>query len=93
MSSKISQGFWLNNLPNHHDLKSDIDNMGNYASEIVDRLEEVSREIDNQVSEIQRYMGEADDAAQYLIALSENIENLGDAIDRVEDIDTVIDIS
>ena len=93
MSSKISQGFWLNNLPNHHDLKSDIDSMGDYASEIVDRLEEVSREIDNQVSEIQNYMGYADDAAKYLIQLGENIENLGDAIDRVEDIDTVIDIS
>ncbi len=93
MSSKISQGFWLNNLPNHHDLRSDLDSMSNYSGEIVDRLEEVAREIDNQVSEIQRYMGEADDAAQYLIQLSENIENLGDAIDRVEDIDTVIDIS
>lgn len=93
MSSKISQGFWLNNLPNHHDLRSDLDSMSNYTSEIVDRLEEVSREIDSQVTEIQNYMGYADDAAQYLIQLSENIENLGDAIDRVEDIDTVIDIS
>ena len=93
MSSKISQGFWLNNLPNHYDLRSDLDSMSNYSGEIVDRLEEVAREIDNQVSEIQRYMGEADDAAQYLIQLSENIEKLGDAIDRVEDIDTVIDIS
>ena len=93
MSSKISQGFWLNNLPNHHDLRSDLDSMSNYSGEIVDRLEEVSREIDNQVSEIQNYMGEAEDAAQYLIQLSENIENLGDAIDRVEDIDTHIDIS
>ena len=93
MSSKISQGLWLNNLPNHHDLKNDIDNMGNYASEIVDRLEEVSREIDNQVREIQGYMGGAEDAAQYLIQLGENIEHLGDAIDRVEDIDTAVDIS
>ena len=93
MGSKISQGFLLNNLPNHHDLRSDLDSMSNYSGEIVDRLEEVAREIDNQVSEIQRYMGEADDAAQYLIQLSENIEKLGDAIDRVEDIDTVIDIS
>ena len=93
MSSKISQGFWLNNLPNHHDLTSDLDSISSYAGEIVDRLEEVSREIDNQVSEIQNYMGYADDAAKYLIQLSENIEKLGDAIDRVEDIDTVIDIS